>query len=58
MRNTQRNWGNMKHKETYGEMGETCRELPLSGFLSHLVTSFQAVEIKNNIKCLNIWFIL
>ena len=26
-------------KETYGEMGETCQELPLGGFISHLVIS-------------------
>ena len=31
-------------KDTYGEMGETCRELPLGGFLSKLVTSFQAAS--------------
>ena len=34
----------MKHEETYGEMGETYRELPLGGFLSNLVTSFQAAS--------------
>ena len=32
-------------KKRMGKWGETCRELPLSGFLSHLVTSFYAVEI-------------
>ena len=30
----------VKHEETYGEMAETCRELPLGGFVSHLVNSF------------------
>ena len=34
----------VKHEETYGEMGETYRELPLCGFLSPLVTSFKAVS--------------
>ena len=34
----------MKHEETYGEIGETCRKLPPSGFLSHLVTSFQVAS--------------
>ena len=33
----------MKHGETYGEMGETCIELPVRGFLSHLV--FKALNI-------------
>ena len=32
----------MKHEEAYGEMGETCRELPPGRFLRHLATSFQA----------------
>ena len=32
----------VKHEQTYGEMRETLRELPLGGFLSHLVTNFQA----------------
>ena len=31
----------VKHEKMYMEMrGETCREFPLGGFLSHLVTSF------------------
>ena len=30
--------------ETYGEMREAYRELPLGGFLSHLVTSFKAAS--------------
>ena len=29
----------MKHEETHGEMREACRELPLGGFPSQLVTS-------------------
>ena len=32
----------MKHEEIYEEMGETWGKLPVDGFLSHLVTSFQA----------------
>ena len=45
MGNTQNNWGtNRWNKETYGEMGETCRELPLRGFLKHLVSSFQVAS--------------
>ena len=30
----------VKYEETYGKMGETCSELPLGGFPSHLVSSF------------------
>ena len=37
----QKQW--VKHEEAYGEMEETCGELPLDGYLSHLVTSFQSV---------------
>ena len=28
----------VKHEETYKELGGTCRELPLRGFLNHLVS--------------------
>ena len=33
-----------EHEETYGKIGETCRESPLGRFLNHLVTSFQATS--------------
>ena len=38
----------VKHEETNGEMGETCRELPLGGFLSHLVTIFKPLHTLPN----------
>ena len=31
----------LKQVKTCGRIEETCRKLPLGGFLSHLVTSFQ-----------------
>ena len=34
----------VKHEETNGETGETCRELPQGGFVSRLVNSFQAAS--------------
>ena len=34
----------MKHEETYEEMVETGRELPLGKLLNHLVTTFQAAS--------------
>ena len=40
MGNTQRNGQNNRWKR----MGETHSELPLGGFLSHLVTSFKAAS--------------
>ena len=38
----------VKHEETNGEMGETCRELPLGEFLSHLVTIFKPLHTLPN----------
>ena len=39
------------HEKKYEEMGETCRKLPLVGFLSHLVTSFQAALYIGGLTC-------
>ena len=34
----------MKHEETYGEMEKRLRNLPLGGYLHHLVTNFQTTS--------------
>ena len=34
----------VKHEEAYRKWGERYKELPLDGFLNHLVTSFEAAS--------------